>query len=83
MALSKTFGPVTISEAGGVVTISAAMPAIGGGAMAGVVSGSASVSISGSMLLDAGLALASEKLPSMSAEIALIKAALDTELAKA
>ncbi len=89
--LSKTLysgpaGSVSVSESGGVVSLSGSLSAsAGGGAAKGVVgiSGSLSISLGAGQVCDMGLDIAAAKFPALAAEIALVKAALDAELAKA
>lgn len=78
-------GSLTISEAAGVASVVLALSeSIGGGSTAGVAKGSVSaqVDVSAVQLIDAGLGLAAIKFPSFAAELALLKAAVDAELAK-
>lgn len=78
-------GQLTISESGGVASISVSISqSVGGGSVAGVASGSlsASVQLSAAQLIDAGLELAKEKFPSAAAVINGAKAAIDAEMAK-
>lgn len=79
------YGPLSISQADGKLTLSIdESVAVGGGSLKGVVSaqGSASVVVHEAMLADAGLMVLEAKFPQFSAEIALVKNALDAELAK-
>lgn len=80
--ITKTFGPVTISEEAGIVTVSASA-ALGGGAVAGVASVQASITLSAVQLLDAALVLAEAKFPTVATEIAALKVMVDAEIAKA
>ena len=79
------YGPLSISQADGKLTLAIDESiAVGGGSLKGVVSaqGSASVVIHEAMLADAGLMVLEAKFPQFAAEIALVKNALDAELAK-
>lgn len=88
--LSKTLysgpaGSVSVGENGGVVSLAASISlGAGGGAAKGFASLGASVSISlkAEQIADMGLDIAAAKFPALSVEIALVKAALDEELAK-
>lgn len=78
-------GSLTISEAGGVASLALALAeSVGGGSVAGIATAkvSAEVDVSALMLMDAGLGLIEAKFPAFAAEVALVKAALDAELAK-
>lgn len=80
-------GPVQLSVgvSAGVVSVSASVGgSLGGGEAAGVVQGnlSAGLQMSLQQSADLGLALLAEAFPSLSAEIAVVKAAADSELAK-
>ena len=89
--LSKTLysgpaGSVSVSESGGVVSLSGSLSSsAGGGEAKGVASvyASVTVSIGAEQVLDMGLDIAAAKYPALAAEIALIKAAANAELAKA
>lgn len=86
MAFQKQLGPVLISEAAGVVTISLALAeTVGGGSLADVAkaSVSASAEISAIQLVDAGLMAAESKYPSLAIEIAALKALIDAAAAQA
>lgn len=86
MAFLKQIGPMEISEAGGVASVSISLSeALGGGSMAGVVKASlvAKAEVSAVQLMDAGLLLLAGKFPAFAAEIGALKALVDAELAKA
>lgn len=90
MAFSKVLyqgadGSVIVSEDAGVVKFTAeASVALGGGSVAGALKlhSSNCVELSAAQLMDAGLALAMEKFPSIAAEIAVVKGLIDAELSK-
>jgi hypothetical protein len=90
MSLSKvipigSLGQISLSEEGGVGSISLSVSdQAGGGSIAGVAKFSASVTVQASaiQLADAGLVALEAKFPSLSAEIAVLKAAMDAEAAK-
>jgi hypothetical protein len=85
MGYSKQIGPLSISESGGIATISvSASASVGGGSVAGVVqaSVSASAQVSGVELVNAGLAIAASKFPSLASEIAALQGLIDAEIAK-
>lgn len=78
-------GSITLEEAAGVAKLSAIGSAdLGGGNMKGIVkvSNSTSIEIPAVHLMDAGLDLLGAKFPQFAAEVALVKAALDAEIAK-
>ena len=82
---SNEFGSVSVSESGGVASLTAnASAKLGGGEAADVVSFTTSngIQISAKQLIDLGLELAASKYPSVAPEIALVQAGIDAELAK-
>lgn len=85
MSYSKSWGPLSISESGGIATVAvSASASVGGGSVAGVVqaSVSASAQISGVELVNAGLAIAASKFPAIAGEIAALQGLIDAEIAK-
>ena len=83
---SGKLGSVTVSEEAGVVSLVGSLDSsVGGGEATGIVTIGASVSVkmSAKQMIDIGLELAATKFPSVASEIALAKAAIDAELAKA
>lgn len=78
-------GSLTIAESGGVAKLSASIGAsLGGGAVAGVLKGSATLEldVGAQQLVDLGLDLAAAKFPSVAPLIAAAKSAIDAQLAK-
>ena len=79
-------GSLSLNEsAGGFSAVVSLQESVGGGAAAGAAQAKASIEfdIAGKQLMDLSLDLLAAKFPSLSAEIALIKAAADAEVAKA
>ncbi len=86
MGFSKSYGPVSISESQGNFTFAIDDSVkVGGGSVEGVisVSGQGSATLEAGVLVDAGLAAAEAKYPSLAAEIAVLKDMIDSEIAKA
>ena len=83
--LANGLGQLTISESGGLANVALSMHAgLGGGNVKDFAEASVSVgaSIHALMLMEAGLDLLAAKFPQFSAEIKLVEAALDAEVAK-
>jgi hypothetical protein len=83
--INSPIAQLAFSEAGGIGKLAlTAAASVGGGSTAGVVQfkNTTEVDVSAIQLVDAGLKLAAAKLPQFAAEIALIQAAVDAEVAK-
>ena len=90
MSVSKTIplgkiGSLTFAENSGVESIAVSLDgSLGGGEVAGFLTGKASIEadVQGIHLADIGLMILSSKYPQFAAEIALVKSSLDAEIAK-
>jgi hypothetical protein len=90
MSYSKTIalgsaGSLVIAESGGNANVTVSLnESVGGGSVSGFAKAtlSAEVQVSGAELINAGLALAAAKWPTLASAVTVLQGLIDTELAK-